>query len=185
MDKALEILANIIDKLKVKEVITALLIACIVILFVPDRFLGMLGLVDWRNKHRTEIGGVLLFCGILCLIWIVTWIFNSVRSGNRAAKRVSRSYLKKLISTDEKEFLIRHYFNCDTNEFDSCGKVDMTSGYLAPLTQAMIIYQATRVGRGVNHWAFNLHPDVRIYLNKAVKRGKIVVSRNGEYKWNL
>ena len=42
MDKALEILANIIDKLKVKEVITALLIACIVILFVPDRFLGML-----------------------------------------------------------------------------------------------------------------------------------------------
>lgn len=102
MDKALEILANIIDKLKVKEVITALLIACIVILFVPDRFLGMLGLVDWRNKHRTEIGGVLLFCGILCLIWIVTWIFNRVRSGNGAAKRVSRAYLKKLISTDEK-----------------------------------------------------------------------------------
>ena len=49
----------------------------------------------------------------------------------------------------------------------------------------MIIYQATRVGHGVNHWAFNLHPDVRIYLNKAVKRGKIVVSRNGDYKWNL
>lgn len=66
-----------------------------------------------------------------------------------------------------------------------CGKIDMTSGYFQPLTQAMIIYQATRVGRGVNRWAFNLHPDVRIYLNKAVKRGKIVVSRNGEYKWNL
>ena len=59
------------------------------------------------------------------------------------------------------------------------------SGYLAPLTQAMIIYQATRVGHGVNHWTFNLQPDVRIYFNRAVKRGKIAVSRNGEYKWNL
>ena len=96
MDKALEILANIIDKLKVKEVVTALLIACLVILFVSDKILGTLGLVDWRNKHRTEIGGALLLCGILCLIWIVTWIFNRVRSGNGAAKRVSRAYLKKI-----------------------------------------------------------------------------------------
>lgn len=185
MDKALEILANIIDKLKVKEVVTALLIACFVILFVPDKILVSLGLVDWRNRHRTEIGGALLFCGILCLIWIVTWIFNRVRSGNGAAKRVSRAYLKKLISTDEKEFLIEHFFNSNTNEFDSCGYVDMTSGYLAPLANAMIIYQATKVGYNMEEWAFNLQPNVRIYLNKAVKRGKIVVSRNGEYKWNL
>ncbi|MBD5499428.1 MAG: hypothetical protein HDR11_17055 [Lachnospiraceae bacterium] len=185
MDKALGLLANIIDKLKVKEVVTALLITCIVILFVPDKFLETLGIVDWRNGHRTEIGGTLLICSILCLIWIVTWIFNEVRNGDWAAKRVSRAYLKRLISTDEKEFLIKHYFNFDTNEFDSCGKVDMTSGYLAPLTQAMIIYQATRVGHGVNHWAFNLQPDVRLYLNKAVRRGKIVVYRDGQYKWNL
>ena len=154
-------------------------------LFVPDKFLEILGLVDWRNIHRTEIGGTLLVCGILCLIWIITWVFNAIRSGNGAAKRVSRAYLKKLISNDEKEFLISHYFNLDTNEFDSCGRVDMTSGYLAPLAQAMIIYQATKVGHGVGHWAFNLQPDVRVYLNKAVKRGKIVVSRDGQYKWNL
>jgi hypothetical protein len=185
MDKALEILANIINKLKVKEIITALLIACIIILFVSDKFLGMLGLVDWRNEHRTEIGGTLLICSILCLIWIVTWIFNKIRSGNGAAKRVSRTYLKKLISTDEKDFLIEYFFNSDTNEFDSCGYVDMTSGYLMPLVNAMIIYQATKVGYGMGNWAFNLQPNVRIYLNKAVKKGKIAVSEDGQYKWNL
>lgn len=68
MDKALDIIATLVDKLKVKEVITAILIACMVILFVPDKFLEILGLVDWRNIHRTEIGGTLLVCGILCLI---------------------------------------------------------------------------------------------------------------------
>lgn len=185
MDRALEIWANIVDKLKIKEVITALLIVCIIILFVPEKFISTLGLVEWRDVHRTEIGGTLLFCGVLCLIWIITWIFNKVNSDDSAAKRVSRAYLKKLISTDEKVFLIEHFFNRDKNEFDSCGYVDMTSGYITPLVNAMIIYQATRVGHGVKRWAFNLQPGVRMYLNKAVKKGKIAVSRDGKYIWNL
>ncbi len=184
MDKTLDILANIIDKMKVKEVVTALLIVCAVILFVPDKII-ILGLVEWRNAHRSKIAGILLISGVLCLIWVVTWFFNKIRSGNSAAKRMSRSYLKKLISNDEKDFLIEYFFNSDTREFNSCGYVDMTSGCLAPLVNAMIIYQATKVGYGLGYWAFNLQPNVRIYLNKAIKRGKIVVSENGEYKWNL
>lgn len=185
MDRALEIWANIVDKLKIKEIISALLIVCVIILFVPENFISTLGLVEWRDIHRTEIGGTLLFCGVLCLIWLIMWIANKVNSGNGAAKRVSRAYLKKLISTDEKGFLINHFFNRETNEFDSCGYVDMTSGYVTPLTNAMIIYQATRVGHGVKRWAFNLQPDVRIYLNKAVKKGKIVVFNDGQYIWKL
>lgn len=185
MDKAIEILASLVDKLKIKEVITALLIVCLITLFVPESFISTLGLVEWREVHRTEIGGTLLFCGVLCLIWTIIWIFNKINNGDGAAKRVSRAYLKKLISTDEKDFLIKHFFNRDTNEFDSCGYVDMTSGYLTPLVNAMIIYQATRVGHGVKRWAFNLQPDVRMYLNKAVKKGKIVVSRDGQYIWKL
>lgn len=61
----------------------------------------------------------------------------------------------------------------------------MTSGYLTPLTNAMIIYQATRVGHGVKRWAYNLQPDVRIYLNRAVKKGKITVFEDGRYIWKL
>lgn len=185
MDRVLEVWTNIVDKLKIKEIITALLIVCIIILFVPEKFISILGLVEWRDTHRTEIGGTLLFCGVLCLIWIIMWIANKVNNGDGAAKRVSRAYLKKLISTDEKVFLINHFFNRNTNEFDSCGYVDMTSGYLAPLTNAMIIYQATKVGHGVKRWAYNLQPDVRIYLNRAVKKGKITVFEDGRYIWKL
>lgn len=58
---------------------------------------------------------------------------DKICNGNGAAKRVSKAYLKKLISIDEKEFLIKRYLNVDTNEFDSCGKIDMTSGYWVTL----------------------------------------------------
>lgn len=186
MDKTLNAVAVLIDKLKIKEIIVTLMVTCIVILFSPDKFIGTLGLVEWRNEYRTEIGGVFLSCAVLCLSWLITWIFNKICRGDGAAKRVSRAYLKKLISTDEKEFLIKHYFNIDTKEFNSCGKIDMTSGYWAPLQNAMIVYPATKVGHGVNRWAFNLQPDVRIFLNKAVKKGKITVSSDGKhYKWSL
>ena len=44
------------------------------------------------------------------------------------AKKVSRTYLKKLISTDEKDFLIENFYNVEIKEFNSSGKVDLASG---------------------------------------------------------
>ena len=55
MDKALDIIATLVDKLKVKEVITAILIACMVILFVPDKFLEILGVKDSIHEETEKI----------------------------------------------------------------------------------------------------------------------------------
>ena len=178
-------IGNIIDKLKIREIALVLFISGIIILFAPEKFLGILGLQVLRDEYRSHIGLIVLVCFILCMIWLATWFFSQVLNGDMAAKKVSRTYLKKLISTDEKGFLIENFYNHETKEFNSSGKVDLTSGYIAPLVQAMIIYQSTRLGHETNHWSFNLQPDVRIYLNKAIRKKKIVVNKNGKYEWKL
>lgn len=66
---------------------------------------------------------------------------------------------------------------------DNMARVDMTSGNVVSLTKDYIIYTGIRMGRGHNIWFYNLHPNVREYLNKAVRRKKIVVGKNG-YTWN-
>lgn len=172
------------DKLRIKEFVIALLIAGCFILFAPDKFLDTLGLRGLRNTYKGYIGAGVLICAIFCIIWALGWIKKKIVFSSLNYMRVSRGYLKKIISTEEKEFLIRHFYNSDTNEFNSTAKLDITSGNILLLSNANIITQASKAANSPSHWAFCLQPNVRIYLNKAIKKGKIVVNRNG-YKWNL
>ena len=46
-----------------------------------------------------------MYCFLPCVV--VIWVRNKIFSLNWAYLRVSRNYLKKIISNDEKEFLIK------------------------------------------------------------------------------
>ena len=71
-------------------------------------------------------------------------------------------------------------------EFSNTARVDMTSGNVVSLTSAYIIFTGTRQGYVPTDWSYNLRPNVRKYLNKAICKKKIVVSRDGdEYTWNI
>ena len=105
---------------------------------------------------------------------------------NWRVKRIAIKYLKNTISSEEKDFLIAHYYDPEMKEFSNTARVDMTSGNVVSLTSAYIIFTGTRMGYGPTDWSYNLRPNVRKYLNKAICKKKIVVSRDGdEYTWNI
>ena len=183
MDSALKVISTIIEKFKLKELILAVLIVCCVILFVPTDFISILGLERWRDEHRSIIGLILLFCAVCCLIWLFSCLKSRFWSFERQAQKVSREYLKKMISSHEQDFLIQNFFDFERNEFKPTARLDMTSGYIAPLENAYIITRASNMGR-LNYWAYDIQPNVRLYLNKAVKEGKIVITQQG-YRWLL
>lgn len=184
MEKTFEVISKLIEKLKIKEIIIALLIASVIILFAPDQLLGTLGLLAWRDNYRSFVGATLLICIILCLIWIVSGIIEVIK-GTGATKRGIKKYLKKLISNDERQFLIDHFYDFESGEFKASGTVSMASGYASSLSSAMIIYRATNVGHNVSYWPYNLYPYVRIYLNNAIKKNKIIIDVNGKFVWKL
>lgn len=183
-ESALNVIGKLVDKLKIKEIIVSLLIAGIFILFAPDRFINTLGLEIWRETYRSHIGAVVLVCGIFCLIWIIVWLKNKIFNSYFAYMRVSRGYLKKIISNEEKEFLIRNFYNFDHGEFNSTAKLDITSGNVYLLQNAYIIAPSAKASASPSHWAYCLQPNVRMYLNKAVKKKKVVITGSG-YTWKL
>lgn len=161
-----------------------MLVAGCCILFATDKFLNTLGLQEWRDTYKGYIGAGVLICAIFCIIWALGWSRHKIVFSNFNYMRISRNYLKKIISTEEKEFLIRHFYNFDTNEFNSTAKLNITSGNILLLSNAYIIAKASNAANSPSYWAYCLQPNVRIYLNKAVKKDKLVINRNG-YKWKL
>ena len=143
--------------------------------------------MEWRDKYRSMVGLIFLFCLTCCILWIAIFVKNQIfqiSNGNWRLKRISRKYLKSTISSEEKDFLMRHYYDPDRNEFLNTARVDMTSGNVVTLANAHIIVTGTRMGRGPTNWSYNLQPNVRKYLNKAIRKKKIVVGRDG-YTWKL
>ena len=96
-ENTLDLLGKVVDKLKIKELITVLLIVGTLILFAPDKFVDIFGLLTWRNAYRSYIGGVVLVCTVFCLVWVVIWVRNKIFFSELAYLRVSRNYLKKII----------------------------------------------------------------------------------------
>lgn len=181
----IELISKLVDMLKIREIVVGLLIAGVFILFAPVKFLDILGLQVWRDTYRSHVGTVVLICFILCLIWIMVWIRNKIVYSAFSYMKISRSYLKKTISTEEQAFLIRHFYNIELGEFNSTAELDITSGNVALLQNAYIISRASNLStRGASRWAYFLQPNVRIFLNRAIKRKRIVVDGN-KFTWKL
>lgn len=180
----LEVFLKVMDKIHIKEIAFSVLVVCGIILFAPDTFMETLGLFLWRDKYRSIVGLIFLFCLTCCIVWLFIYLKREISHGNWRLRRVTRKYLKRLISTEEKNFLIEKYYDSTIKEFSNMARVGLTSGNVASLANAYIIYTGTRMGHGPTSWSYNLQPSVRMYLNKAVRRKKIVVDRDG-YTWSL
>lgn len=179
-----EVFLKVMDKIHIKEIAFSVLVVCGIILFAPDNFMETLGLFLWRDKYRSLVGLIFLFCLTCCIVWLFIYLKREISHGNLRLRRVTRKYLKSLISTEEKNFLIENYYDPTMKEFSNMARVDLTSGNVVSLSAAHIIYTGNRMGHGPTNWSYNLQPNVRMYLNKAVRRKKIVVDRDG-YTWNL
>lgn len=181
----LDIFSKIVDKIPIKQIAFFILVVCGIILFAPDTFIETLGLLSWRNEYRSYVGLIFLFCLTGCIVWLFIFLINQICQGDWRYRRVARKYLKSLISKEEIIFLIHNYYDPDTNEFTNMARVDLTNGNVTSLTSANIIYRSSSIGQhGLSKWSYNLQPDVRMYLNKAVRHKKIVVGRDG-YIWRL
>lgn len=177
---------TIIQKLKIKEIVVALLISGSIILFAPVRIANILNLYLWRDAYRSYIGITVLICAVLCLMWIAIGLKNIIYSQAFAYQR--RTYLKKIISDQEKEYLINNFFDFQRGEFKSTANLDITSGNTSVLENACIIGRATQAAKSFRCWAYCLQPSVRIYLNKAIKKKKIIIKTDGngwKYSWRL
>ena len=90
----LEVFLKVMDKIHIKEIAFSVLVVCGIILFAPDVFMEKLALFLWRDKYRSMVGLIFLFCLTCCVIWIFIFLKNQVMQIGHWNWRVKRIAIK-------------------------------------------------------------------------------------------
>ena len=188
MESVVNAISNILDKLKIKEVIFAAGIICGIILFAPIKYLKILGLEKFQSEYRSCLGIAFLFCCLFCFIWIIKYIKNRFDSDERFLKKATREYLRKNISQEEQGYLIYSFYDFSRGEFKLSATLNIMNGLVTPLEHAGIIYRSSSVAYSYEEWQYNLQPYAMKLLNEAVRNKRVEIMKTMEsftWRWNF
>jgi hypothetical protein len=140
----------------------ALLIGCVVLLFLPYQWLRWLSLLDFATKYRPWIAVGALGSGAVLLTELIEpsrkWIFDRYELWR--SHRVSVDYLRNLTAVEKAA--LKAYISGDTET----RYFPMGDGVSSGLVAKGLIYRSSSVGHLVSGFAHNIQPWVRHYLLK-------------------
>jgi hypothetical protein len=140
----------------------ALLICCIVMLFLPTEWLRRLSLIDFATKYRPWIAVGALGSSAMLLSDLFEgsrkWLFDRYQSWR--SHRASVDYLRNLTAIEKAA--LRAYIAGDTET----RYFPMGDGVSSGLVAKGLIYRSSSVGHVISGFAHNIQPWVRHYLLK-------------------
>jgi hypothetical protein len=137
-------------------------IVAFTILFIDERILVTLGLLDFKNNFRQWIAlTALIGIGFIVIDFIVWCWKRTVHIAiNLKMRQDIKRYLRGL--TEEEKEILRFYISQQTRT----NSLSPDDGVVNGLEHAGIIYQATFYGSILNGHPFNITPHAWGYLNK-------------------
>jgi len=140
----------------------ALLICCVVLLFLPSAWLRQASLLEIATKYRPWIAVGALGSAAILLSDLIEgsrkWIFD--RYERWRVHRVSVDYLQNLTAVEKAA--LKSYISNDTETRN----FPMGDGVSSGLVAKGLIYRSSSLGNTVAGFAHNIQPWVRHYLLK-------------------
>jgi Super-infection exclusion protein B len=131
------------------------------LLFAPERWLAVFGLVGFVSQWRPYFGAVFLLSTALLLGAALVSAWGMVKQ-KRTEAAFLRGRWERLhhLSEPEKEIL-RGYIEAQTRT----QYLSMADGVVGGLGAERIIYRASSLGQSFDYFAYNIHPWAWEYLN--------------------
>lgn len=130
------------------------------ILIAPVKWLNTLGIATLVHNYRQWIAIALLASCALLISPVILWVVRNINNkiSNLEFRRNGKRYLKSL-TPDEKDILNFYIFEQKRTQI-----LDFTDGTVMGLVHARIIYQASRLTRGMT-LPFNIQQRAWDFLN--------------------
>ena len=145
MEKLIELVKVVLEKLKYRELCGIALIFSLMFTFLPGEIMSFIGLKCFRDKYQHYISLILvvafsyyLFRGISCLI---KFLQMTIRVSIRVLK--CKMYLHKTISEDEKELIVYTFYDFDKKCFNASGYIEMYDGRSTSLIRNHVLYRSS------------------------------------------
>ena len=142
----------------------AVLVATLLLLFLPDPFIAQLGLADFRQLYRTYAGIALIASASLLSVHVISRIaaFAMVKWEARRLHRDGLTTLAEL-TNEEKEFLRPFILKGENTRYAS-----ISDGVVKGLELKRLVYRAANVSvpGGHFHFPYNMQPYIRRILQE-------------------
>jgi hypothetical protein len=132
------------------------------ILFAPERWLAVFGIVGLVSDYRPWFGATFLLSMALLISAALTMLYGWAK-----AKREERAFLRSRrerlhhLSEPEKEIL-----RCYIEDQTRTQYLPMSDGVVGGLVVERILFRASSLGQSFDYFAYNIQPWAWDYLNK-------------------
>jgi len=165
-----EFIKSVIEVLKLApKYLAALGLVAAALIFLPVRWLTVLGLQSFSTEYRAWIGLALVVCVAICavsvVVWVGDWIQGLIR--RRGIQKFMAGKLNRL-NEDEKQIL-RFYFANGTRS----NSLRVDDGVVQELVACRIIYRSSQMGNLLSGFSHNISDFAWDYIqaNPSVLRG--------------
>lgn len=168
----MEVIKSIVEKLKLNELAVLLLIASLILTFLPEKQIIIMGLMGVR-QYQMYISLLLI---ITLSYFTMIAIFNITKYTRNKFFGIEKRgihYMKKNMSPEEMDLLKRVFYDSRKNLFNTSGTIELNDGLKAGLENKHVIYQASDLSTFYTEFPYNLQPYAREFLNKNLKNGNI------------
>ena len=180
----MDFITKILEKLKIKEIVSILLFSTLILTILPQYMLDFLGLTEIKDKYQIQIS----LCLISCLSYYVYKLFKLVLyficSCIFSDSKIAIKYLKKYISYDEISLIIETFYDDSNKSFKTTGYIDYCDGRKTALESKSIIYRSSQISSFGTEFAYNLQPYARNFFNENLRNGSLEI-RNNNFKYKL
>lgn len=178
-----EMLKSIIDKLRINEIVSIAFIASLLITFLPKHLADTLKVSQFREDFQIYLSVCLIltisYYLYHCLIFVKSLINTFID------KWIAIIYIRKYMSPDEMELLVKAFYDSSNFRFKSTGVINVFDGRKTLLESKKIIYVSSKVGTLHEGFPYNLKSYVLKFLNENLMNGNIKI--NGQdifYQFN-
>lgn len=179
----MQIIKSIIEKFKVKELFGILFISCLFITVIPSSLAKSLGISDLRNQYQSFITLCIVVIGAYYIYHTICYITIYLKKRLNFQQRKALNYLKNEMTIDERNLLIKTFYDYDKHVFKLSGTIELCDGVITPLQKNRIIYQASSLGT-IYGFSYNLYPYIYRILNENIKKKNINITRS-KILWKL
>lgn len=166
------ILRVIIDKFKLRDLISILLMVSFSVTVMPNNWILKLGINDFVNKYRMYISLCLILCSSYFLVILIEKLVSFTCRKLYNYKKIAIKYMKNDMSINEMQLIVQTFYDKNSKKFNSSGYIDMSDGRKAALESKHIIYLASQFSC-YDTFAYNLQPYAFKFLNKNLEDGNI------------
>ena len=170
-------ISTIINKFKIKEIVSIFFFSSLILTILPDNFLENLALLNFKNSYKTTISLILIITSSYYLFNLIKTLKIIILNKIFPDHKIAIKYMKYYMSEDEMALIIETFYDYHNNLFVSTGKIDMSDGRKTPLESKKIIYLSSKIGY-LTEFAYSLQPYSRKFLNDNLRNGNIKIDKN-------